>query len=94
MSNPVSGLDGLASRLAAQFAPRLAEQAVDGAARDLAARLAPGLGLPADIRAQGQARLVGTDDPAAVARETGTLARPAEPWLAPVLAELRRSATP
>lgn len=94
MSNPVSGLDGLASRLAAQFAPRLAEQAVDGAARDLAARLAPGLGLPADIRALGQARLVGTDDPAAVARETGTLARPAEPWLAPVLAELRRSATP
>ncbi|MFG1464245.1 hypothetical protein V5F77_15245 [Xanthobacter sp. DSM 24535] len=90
MSNPVSGLDGLARRLESSFAPRLAEQAVEDAARDLAARLAPALGRPADIRAQGASRLVGTDDPAAVARETGTLAKPAEPWLAPVLAELRR----
>ncbi|MFG1423911.1 hypothetical protein [Roseixanthobacter liquoris] len=91
MSTPVSGLDGLARRLEAAFAARLAEQAVEAAARDLAARLAPALGYPPSVIVEGAARRVGTDDPAAVARETGTLARPANPWLAPVLAELRRS---
>ncbi|MEP9379730.1 hypothetical protein ABLE91_23670 [Aquabacter sp. CN5-332] len=87
----ITGIEGLAQRLDAALAPRLASDAVDAAASALAAEAARA-GVSVDRAGQGATRRVGSADPEAVARETGTLTLPPAPWLAPALAALRRRA--
>ncbi|TCT07626.1 hypothetical protein [Aquabacter spiritensis] len=84
-----TGLDGLAGRLDAALAPRLSAAARTEAADALAAAAARA-GVAVTRQAVGARLRVGSADPAAVARETGTHATPAAPWLAPALAALRR----
>lgn len=82
------GVDGLADRLAQRLsAARVA--ALDAAAASLAAAAAHRLGRAPTLTATADARQVGSADPAAVARETGTLATPPDPWLLPAVAALK-----
>ncbi|WP_029003705.1 hypothetical protein [Azorhizobium doebereinerae] len=82
----LSGLDGLAARLQARLSQDRVEAALDAAAAALAGAAAARLGAPPQVEAAPGRRTVGSADPAAVARETGGLATPADPWLAPALA--------
>lgn len=87
----ITGIEGLARRLDAALAPRLAADAVDTAAAALGAE-AGREGVAVHMEGQGPIRRVGSAEPEAVARETGTLSLPPAPWLAPALAALRRRA--
>ncbi len=85
------GLDGLGERLAARLSPARVATALDAAAARLARAAEARLGAPPTVRATPGLRLVGSGDPAAVARETGTLATPPDPWLGPAVAEVKAS---
>lgn len=85
----VAGADGLARRLQAALAPRLASDAVDAAASALQAEAARE-GASVEIAGAGDVRRVGSADASAVMRETGSLEVPPAPWLRPALAALRR----
>ena len=88
VSATLTGVEGLAERIARALTPRLAEDAVAAAAAALTAAAREGATLEAQA-GDGGVRL-GTDDPEAVARETGTLEQPADPWLQPALSGMRR----
>lgn len=89
VSATLTGVEGLAERIARALAPRLAEDAVAAAAVALTTAAArEGVTLEAQA-GDGGVRL-GTDDPEAVAREAGTLEQPADPWLQPALSGMRR----
>lgn len=90
-----------ALRALARAEAAIAASAVDAAAEALvreAERAREAAGVAGKIERDGTARrrLIGSRDPAAVARELGTLDRPPAPWLAPVLpaarARMRREA--
>ena len=83
------GLDGLADRLARRLPTASVAVALDSAAARLAAAAAARLGHAPTITATAAARFVGSADPAAVARETGTLHSPPDPWLLPAVAALK-----
>ncbi|MEW6257118.1 MAG: hypothetical protein AB1592_14285 [Pseudomonadota bacterium] len=83
------GEAGLAARLERALGPRLVEAALERAEAALTAEAARA-GVVLEQEGAGTRRRLGTSDPAAVARETGTLATPADPWLIPALAGLRR----
>ncbi|WP_127090133.1 hypothetical protein [Aquabacter cavernae] len=84
-----TGDAGLGERLARALAPRLTQAALDRAEAALSAE-AVRAGIVLEREAAGDRRRLGSTDPAAVARETGTLSAEARPWLAPALALLRR----
>lgn len=83
------GDTGLAERLARALAPRLSEAALDRAEAALRTEAARS-GVVLERDGDGARRRLGSTDPGAVAREAGTLETPADPWLAPALATLRR----
>jgi hypothetical protein len=88
----ISGIEIL--RGLARLEDALANAALDAATDALvreAERARTAAGLAGSIERDGTARrrLIGSRDPAAVARELGTLERPPAPWLAPVLPAVR-----
>lgn len=89
ISARLSGLDGLAARLAQRLPAARVAAALDAAAATLAHAAAANLGHAPTIQATADARMVGSTAPAAVARETGTLTTPPDPWLAPAVAALK-----
>lgn len=84
----VSGGTALAARLAAALEAPLARRARLEAGEGLAQRI-EAAGVVPRLEEQGDRVLVGSDDPAAIARETGTLNTPPTPWLLPAAADLR-----
>lgn len=84
----LTGGTDLASRLAAALEAPLARRARLEAAQALAQRIAQE-GIVPRVEEEGMRVLVGSDDPAAIARETGTLDTPPTPWLLPAVADVR-----
>lgn len=84
----LSGGTDLAARLAAALEAPLARRARLEAAAALAQRIAQAGVLPR-VEEEATRVLVGSDAPAAVARETGTLETPPTPWLLPAVADVR-----
>lgn len=89
VTSRMEGDAGLGERLARALAPRLSEAALDRAEAALRAEAARS-GVALEREGDGARRRLGSSDPEAVAREAGTLDTPADPWLAPALATLRR----
>lgn len=89
ISARVTGAEGLADRLQRALAPRLSAAAVTRAA-DAITLAAAREGVVLEVEAEGAGLRIGTGDPQAILRETGTLDQPAEPWLQPLLSGLRR----
>lgn len=87
----LSGGTDLAARLAAALEAPLARRARLEAAQALAQRIAQE-GIVPRVEEDGTRVLVGSDDPAAIARETGTLETPPTPWLLPAAAHVRARA--
>ncbi|MDE1567591.1 hypothetical protein [Aquabacter sediminis] len=84
----VTGGTDLAARLAAALEVPLARRARLEAGAALAERVAQAGVVPL-VEEQGDRVLVGSDDPAAIARETGTLNTAPTPWLLPSAADVR-----
>ncbi len=89
LSARITGLEGLAARLQRRVPTAPVGAALDATAARLARVAATKLGRAPTIEATAHARRVGSIDPAAVARETGTLATPPDPWLLPAVAALK-----
>jgi hypothetical protein len=95
----VSGLETLRAivRLERGLSAAALDAATDALVRE-AERAREAAGLAGSLTREGTARrrLIGSRDPAAVARELGALDRPPAPWLAPAaaaaLARMRREA--
>jgi hypothetical protein len=88
----ISGVDAPRRivRLEDELAATLLDTASEALDREAGrAREAAGLSQPLVREGTARRRLIGSRDPAAVARELGTLDEPPAPWLAPVLPAAR-----
>lgn len=89
VTSRAEGEAGLAARLERALAPRLVEAGLDRAEAVLTAEAARA-GIALERAETDTRRRLGSTDPKAVARETGTLETPPDPWLVPALGAVRR----